>query len=63
MQIIRVTSTAALFLLFGTMVPAFAQHDRKDERQGKPEKPQDRQEQAAPPAAQQQRPQGRAEQP
>ena len=53
MQIIRVTSTAGLFLLFGTMAPAFAQHDRKDERQGKPERQQDRQEQDEEKGAQQ----------
>ncbi len=40
MQFVRATSRVALFLLFGTIVPAYAQHDRQNEKQGKPEKQQ-----------------------
>ena len=66
----RTTSTAALFLLFGTMiVPAYAQQDQQNEKHGKPEKHQDRQQQAARPPAQHeslkgqpQRPQARGQQ-
>lgn len=35
MQFARATNTAALFLLLGTCVPAYAQHDQKDGQQGK----------------------------
>ncbi len=58
MQFVRATSTAALFLLFGTIVPAYAQQNQQNEKQGKPEKHQGRQQKGAPPAAQQQHPQG-----
>ena len=47
MQFVRATSTAALFLLFGTIVPAYAQQDQQNEKQGKPEKHQGRQQQGA----------------
>ena len=40
MQFVRATSTAALFLLLGTIVPAYAQHDKQNGKQGKPEKQQ-----------------------
>jgi hypothetical protein len=63
MQFIRATSTAALFLLFGTTVPAYAQQDQQNEKEGKPEKHQGRQEQGARPPAQQQRPQGQPQRP
>ena len=67
MQFVRATSTAALFLLFGTIVPVYAQHDQEKEKQSKPEaqqrvqqtKPQQPQQQRAqqskPPQPQQQR--------
>ncbi|MEN6536244.1 MAG: hypothetical protein ABFD89_21480 [Bryobacteraceae bacterium] len=63
MQFMRVTSAVALFLLFGTIGPAYAQRDRQNEKQGKAEKQQGRQQKATPPAAQQQRSQGQAQQP
>lgn len=59
MQFVRATSTAALFLLLGTIVPVYAQHDKENGKQGKPEKQQGRQAQPA----RQQRPQGKAQQP
>jgi hypothetical protein len=62
MQFSRATSTAALFLLIGAIVPVCAQGGRQDERQGnqdekqgKPEKRQSRQQRDAQPSAQQQR--------
>ena len=57
MQFIRATSTAAaaLFLLFGMIVPAYAQHDKQNENQVKPERHEGGQQQAAPQAVQQQR--------
>src|SRR5216684_3052921 len=55
MQFIRATNTAALFLLFGTIIPAYAQHDQQSEKQGKPEKQQGEQRRPAPPPSQQQR--------
>jgi hypothetical protein len=46
MQFVRAASTAALFLLFGTIVPSYAQHDQQKEKQGKPpEKQQGKQQQ------------------
>lgn len=42
MQLILGTSTAALLLLFGTMVPAYAQQDRNRDTRGRPEKQQQR---------------------
>ena len=69
MQLVRATSTVGLFLLLGTIVPAYAQQDQQNERQGKSQKQQGRQQQGAQPAAQQQRshvqtqqPQARAQQ-
>jgi hypothetical protein len=40
MQFVRVTSTAALFVLFGTVVPAYAQHEQKGEKQARPQEQQ-----------------------
>jgi hypothetical protein len=57
MQFVRATSTAALFLLFGAFVPAYAQHDQQGEGKGKPEKRQGSQQRGSPPG-QQQRSQG-----
>ena len=57
MQCVRATSTAAMFLLLGTIAPAYAQRDQQNERQ------QGRQQQGAPPAAQQQRTQRQSQQP
>jgi len=54
MQYVRATSTAALFLLFGTIVPAYAQHDQEKEKQSKPET-QQRPQQPRPQQPQQQR--------
>ncbi len=58
----RTTSTAAFLLVFGAIVPVYAQQDRKDEKQGKPEKQQSSQK-GAPPAIEKQRPQGRPQGP
>jgi len=63
MQFVRATSTAALFLLLGTIVPAYAQHDKQNEEQGKPEKQQGGQVQGARPPAQQQGHNGKPQQP
>jgi hypothetical protein len=38
MRFIRATSIAALFLLFATIVPVYAQHEKENEKQAKPEK-------------------------
>jgi mannose-6-phosphate isomerase-like protein (cupin superfamily) len=58
MHFVRVTSTAALLLLLGTLVPAYAQHE---EKQAKPQEPQHAQQpQQARPAPQQARPQQQA---
>ena len=62
MQFIRATSTAALILLLGTIVPAYAQHDQENEREGKPEKRQDKQQRGAPAPAREQRPQAQPQQ-
>jgi hypothetical protein len=35
MQLVRATSTAAVILLLGTIIPAYAQRDRKDEKRDK----------------------------
>ena len=51
MHFVRVTSTTAALLLFGALVPAFAQHDQKEEKQAKP------QQQERAPQPQQARPQ------
>jgi len=40
MQFVRATRAAALFLLLGTIVPAYAQHDKQNGKHGKPEKQQ-----------------------
>jgi mannose-6-phosphate isomerase-like protein (cupin superfamily) len=40
MHFVRVTSTAALLLLLGTLVPAYAQHEEKGEKQAKPQQQQ-----------------------
>ena len=53
MRFVQITSNTALLLLLGTLIPAYAQHER-GEKQDKPERQQSRQEQAAP---QQQQPQ------
>ncbi len=37
MQFVRVTTAAALYVLFATMVPAYAQRDQQDEKGGKPQ--------------------------
>ena len=47
MQFVRVTSTAAVLLLFGTMVPVYAQHEQQNEKQGRPESRQGGQPQGA----------------
>ena len=67
MQFGRPTSTAALVLLFATIVPAYAQRDRQDERQGRSEnnqvRQQNQQQRGAPPVVQQQRTQRQQQQP
>ena len=56
MQFVSTTGAAALLLLFGTTVPAYAQHDQQNERRGKPDKQKDKQQrQERPQARQQQR--------
>ena len=62
MQHVRATSTAAVFLLLGAIVPAYAQRDQQGDRQGKAEKQQGRQQRAAPQAARQQRTQAQPRQ-
>lgn len=62
MKFVRVTSTAALFLLFGTIVPAYAQQNQQKDKQGKPETQQGKRQEAAPPPAQKQRAQGQTQQ-
>ena len=57
MRLIRVINSAALILLFGTLVPVYAQHEQLGERQGKAEKQRGKPEQGAPAQAQSQRPQ------
>ena len=52
MQFVRATTAAALLLLFGAIVPAYAQHEKENEKEAKPEKQ----------AAQQQPKQERAQQ-
>jgi hypothetical protein len=42
MHFVRVTSTAAAFLLLGALVPAFAQHEQKEEKQARPQQQQAR---------------------
>src|ERR1039457_4450684 len=61
MQFLRAISTAALFVLFGTIVPAYAQHEQ--EKQAQPEKQQSKPQQGARPSAQQQRPQAQPQRP
>src|ERR1019366_6134400 len=61
MQFLRAISTAALFVLFGTIVPAYAQHEQ--EKQAQPEKQQSKPQQGARPSAQQQRPQAEPQRP
>ena len=58
MQLIRVIGTATLFVLFGTIDPAYAQRDQQKE-QGKPAGQQPQQQRAQQPqqARQQQQPQ------
>ena len=51
MQFVRATSTASLFLLLGTIVPAYAQQDQQNERKG------EQQQERRQPQQQQQRPQ------
>jgi hypothetical protein len=63
MQLVRATSTVVLSLLFVATVPAYAQRDQQNERQGKSEKQQGGQQKGAPPAVQQQRTQRQAQQP
>ncbi len=53
MQFFRAIGTAALFLFFWTIIPAYAQQDKQDEKQGKPEKQRGKQQQGEPPPAQQ----------
>lgn len=62
MRAVQATSTAALFLLFGTIVPAYAQRDQQNERQGRAEAQQRGRKQDAPPVAQRQRAQGQPQQ-
>ena len=62
MQFVRVTSTAALFLLFGTVAPAYAQRDQQNEQQGRAERRQGKQQERAPSSARQQRAQGQPQQ-
>jgi hypothetical protein len=63
MQLVRAGSAAALFLLLGTIVPAYAQHDGQDEGRGKGRgrqqqgQPQERHGQHGAQSNQQQRPQ------
>lgn len=57
MQFLRSTSTVAVVLLFGGIVPAYAQHEQQPEKQAQPEKQQSKPQQAARPSAKQQRPQ------
>ena len=58
MQFLRaITSTAAVVLLFGTIVPVYAQHEPQGEKQAQPEKQQSRPQESARPAAQQPKPQ------
>jgi hypothetical protein len=52
MYFLRATSTAALVLLFGTIVPAYAQHEEQGEKKAQPEKQQSKPEPAARPSAQ-----------
>ncbi len=53
MQFLRaITSTAAVVLLFGTIVPVYAQHEPQGEKQAQPEKQQSRPQESARPAAQ-----------
>ena len=54
MKFLQTSITAALFLLLGTIVPAYAQHEQ--EKQAQPEKQQSKPQQAARPSAQPQRP-------
>ena len=61
MQLVRVFGTAALFVLLGTIDPAYAQRDQQKE-QGKPAGQPQPQQQRAQPQAQQQRPQQQAQQ-
>ena len=61
MQFNSVTSTVALCLLFGTIVPSYAQRDQQNEKRGKSETQQGKRQQAAPPA-QKQRAQGQPQQ-
>ena len=65
MRFVRATSTTTLFLLFGMIVPAYAQHDKQNEKQGQPAKQQAAPQGAQPqhPQAQQRQPQARAQQP
>jgi DNA mismatch repair ATPase MutL len=55
MHFLRATSTAALVLLFGTIVPAYAQHEQPNEKRAQPEKQQSKPQQAARPSAQPQK--------
>ena len=66
MEFVRRTSTAALFLLFGTIVPAYAQRPQESEKQEKPEAQQVKQQPHAQPAQQpkqQRAPQAKPQQP
>jgi hypothetical protein len=57
MHFLRSTSTAAVLLLFGAIVPAYAQHEQPGEKQAQPEKQQSKPQPAARPSPQQKKPQ------
>jgi hypothetical protein len=52
MQFLRATSTAALVLLFGTIIPAYAQQEEKSEKKAEPEKQQSKPQPSARPQPQ-----------
>ncbi len=65
MHFVRLTTSAAVFLLFGTLVPAYAQHEQKADKQEKPQQQQHAQQPQQQRQVQQARPQQqqRAQQP
>jgi hypothetical protein len=48
MKLIKITGTTILCLLLGIAIPAYAQHERQDEKQDRPEQQQHKAEQARP---------------
>ncbi len=62
MQLVRGFSTAVLCLLYGAIVPLYAQRDHQGEDRGKVERQQGRRQTAAPSSAQKQHPQGQQQQ-